>query len=52
MNEKSGNTTISRKTILRQGSRIWFTRENERRFYFYLTIIMLIVGILYRIGVM
>jgi hypothetical protein len=51
MNLTSGDTTISRKALFRQGSRIWFTRENERRFYFYLTIIMLIIGILYKIGV-
>ena len=52
MNEMTGITATHRKNVVRQGSRIWFTREQERRFYFFLTIIMLMIGILYKIGVL
>lgn len=37
--------------IICQAGRIYFSRESERRFYFILTLIMLIWGILYKIGV-
>ncbi len=33
-----------------QAGRIYFSRQSERRFYFILTLIMLIWGILYKIG--
>ncbi|BBO66673.1 hypothetical protein DSCA_06030 [Desulfosarcina alkanivorans] len=38
------------KRILR-GSRLWFSKEAERRFYFILTMIMLVIGILYKTGI-
>lgn len=49
-----GNDEISmgkRPLLKRQDGRLWFTREAERRFYFILTMIMLVVGILYKAGV-
>lgn len=30
--------------------RIYFSRQSERRFYFFLTVIMLLAGIGYKIG--
>jgi hypothetical protein len=35
--------------IMMQAGRLWFTRETERRIYFILTVIMLAVGILYKL---
>ena len=32
--------------------RIWYTKEIERRVFFLLTLIMLVAGILYKLGVM
>lgn len=52
MNEKNGTPGSPRKALVCQGSRIWFTREKERRFYFFLTVLMLLCGILYKIGVL
>jgi len=40
-----------RPLLMRQDGRVWFTREAERRFYFVLTMIMMVVGILYKAGV-
>jgi hypothetical protein len=37
--------------LIRQGSRIWFSKAAERRFYFILTMIMLAIGILYKTGI-
>jgi hypothetical protein len=36
---------------IRQGSRLWFSKAAERRFYFILTMIMLAIGILYKTGI-
>lgn len=38
--------------IRRQDGRLWFSRETERQVYFVLTLIMLIIGILYKTGVL
>ena len=51
MFDKLEDTTVRQPHLMRQGARLWFTREAERRFYFVLTMIMLILGILYKIGV-
>jgi hypothetical protein len=37
--------------LLQQDGRVWFSRETERRFYFILTVIMMVMGILYKTGV-
>lgn len=37
--------------LIRQDGRVWFSRETERRVYFILTVIMLVIGILYKTGV-
>ncbi len=36
--------------IVYADGKIYFSKENERRFYFLLTIIMLLTGILYKVG--
>ena len=51
MIDKHEITPARRPHLRKKGGRLWFTREDERRFYFVLTLIMLIVGILYKIGV-
>ncbi|WP_319526722.1 hypothetical protein [uncultured Desulfosarcina sp.] len=44
-------TMEKRPLLMRRDGRLWFTREAERRFYFVLTMIMLVAGILYKTGV-
>ena len=39
-----------KKTLLHEKGKIYFTRETEKKFYFGLTIIMLLSGILAKIG--
>ena len=51
MSDKPEETAVRQPLLVRQGARLWFTREAERRFYFILTMIMLILGILYKTGV-
>lgn len=51
MCNKHEPTMARRPRLITQDGRLWFTREAERRFYFILTIIMLAVGILYKLGV-
>jgi hypothetical protein len=51
MHSKDEITMAKRPLLVRQDGRVWFTREAERRFYFVLTMIMLVVGILYKTGV-
>ena len=36
--------------LVHEDGKIYFSKENERKFYFLLTIIMLLAGILYRAG--
>ena len=43
--------TVKRPVWYEDG-RICFTKEAERTFYFILTLIMLVVGILYKTGVL
>ena len=39
-----------KKALLHEKGKIYFTRETERKFYFGLTIIMLLFGILAKVG--
>jgi hypothetical protein len=39
-----------RKGLRCAEGKIYFSQESERRFYFFLTIIMLLVGICYKAG--
>lgn len=39
------------KTVF-QGKKIYFNAKKERRFYFMLTLIMLILGIVYKLGLL
>lgn len=43
------NRQSDQPAVVFEEGRLWFSRETERRFYFVLTAIMLIVGILYRL---
>ena len=36
---------------MRRDGRIYFSRQTERKLFFILTLVMLVVGILYRLGV-
>lgn len=40
-----------RPHLIKKDGRIWFTREAERRVYFVLTVIVLAIGVLYKLGV-
>ncbi len=40
------------KLLVHENGKIYFSKENERRFYFLLTIIMLLAGILYKTGLL
>jgi hypothetical protein len=50
-NTTETNTEPSAKVFIYKYGRIYFTKEGERRFYFFLTLVMLISGILYKIGI-
>jgi len=50
-NTTETNTEPSSKALIYKHGRIYFTKEGERRFYFFLTLVMLISGILYKIGI-
>jgi hypothetical protein len=52
MSGKHEITMTRRPQWVKQDGRLHFTRKAERRFYFVLTMIMLVVGILYKIGVL
>lgn len=41
-----------KKRILYQDGRLYFSKETERKFYFILTMIMLVAGILYKTGIL
>ena len=43
-------TKSGKRPLVIQEGRLWFTKEMERRFYFVLTVIMLVAGILYKWG--
>ncbi|GBC60553.1 hypothetical protein DENIS_1510 [Desulfonema ishimotonii] len=45
--KQKGN--LSKYMTVRDG-RIYFTRDAERNFYFILTLIMMVAGILYKLG--
>lgn len=51
MHSKDENAMAKRPLLMKRDGRLWFTREAERRFYFILTVIMLVAGILYKTGV-
>lgn len=50
MGIETNDTKSGRPPIVIQAGRLWFTKEMERRFYFVLTVIMLVAGILYKWG--
>jgi len=39
------------RAFMRRDGRIYFSRQTERKLFFILTLVMLVVGILYRLGV-
>jgi len=39
-----------RKPILFKNGKIYFTRQGERRFYFFLTLCMMVLGIGFKVG--
>ncbi len=47
--EKAG-IPEKQKSLIHENGRIYFSRSAERRFYFVLTIAMLLAGILYKAG--
>jgi hypothetical protein len=40
------------KMIIYENGRFYFTKMAERKFYFVLTLIMLVAGILYKMGIL
>ncbi len=38
--------------FIRRGGRVYFSRRTERKLFFILTLLMLLLGILYRLGVL
>lgn len=49
MKKRIDDTQSNQPQMVIKAGRLWFTRETERRFYFILTVIMLAVGILYKL---
>jgi hypothetical protein len=55
MNDDYRNTETEQKpkrTVQYENGRFYFTKETERSFYFVLTLIMLVAGILYKTGIL
>jgi len=44
------NNLKENKPLIFENGKIYFSKETERKFYFLLTLIMLIAGILYKVG--
>ncbi len=44
------NLEKGNKPLIFENGKIYFSKETERKFYFLLTLIMLIAGILYKVG--
>ncbi len=42
----------AKKRLRYKDGRLYFTKDAERSFYFVLTLIMLVAGILYKIGIL
>ncbi len=51
MNEERAIAKPHKPVLARRSGKIWFSASTERRFYFFLTLIMLVAGILYKMGV-
>ena len=52
MHQKIYNVSqTSLKLFRRVGTKIYFRKDTERRFFFVLTLIMLVLGILSKIGI-
>jgi hypothetical protein len=43
---------IDKKKFRMENGRIYFSRATERRFFFSLTVVMLLVGLLFKLGVL
>jgi hypothetical protein len=52
MKKKADAVTVRKPLLVQNSGRIWFTAEAERRIYFFLTMAMLVAGVLYKIGVL
>lgn len=48
----TGNREKPKKSIVNENGKIWFTKETERKFFFLMTIAMLIAGIFYKCGIL
>ena len=46
------NSESNKKSICYRGGRFYFTKQAERSFFFVLTIIMLVAGVLYKTGIL
>ena len=47
-----GNKTETKKMIQYKNGKIYFSKETERAFYFILTILMLLLGLLAKAGLL
>ena len=46
------NSESNKKSICYRDGRFYFTKQAERSFFFVLTIIMLVAGVLYKTGIL
>jgi hypothetical protein len=46
------NNKGQKKTLCYQNGRLYFTKQAERSFYFILTLVMLVAGVLYKSGIL
>ncbi|MEA3231340.1 MAG: hypothetical protein U9Q05_06260 [Thermodesulfobacteriota bacterium] len=44
------NLKKENKPLIFENGKVYFSKETERKFYFLLTLIMLLAGILYKVG--
>ncbi len=49
---KAGKETNDKRRLRIEDGRIYFSRDAERKFFFSLTVIMLLLGILFKLGVL
>jgi len=49
--QEAAHQKIHKNKMCYQDGRFYFTRQAERTFYFILTMVMLVAGMLYKIGI-
>ncbi len=50
--QQNNQRKTPKRRLVYENGRVYFTKETERAFYFVLTLVMLVAGILYKTGIL